>query len=97
MNSMNRNLDRLLRAAATAPAPETAALPFAVEARVLARWRRGGTVDEWLGLRPVLRRGLACACVLTLAVVALSLREMRHTAAEELAFPNAVVNLALMR
>jgi len=97
MNSMNRDLDRLLRAAATAPEPEPQALPFAVEARVLAQWRRGGAPDAWFSVLPVLRRGLACACVLTLAVLALSLRQINQTPNDELAFPGVVVNLVSMR
>lgn len=97
MNPMNQNLDRLLRAAAAAPAPETAPLPFGVETRVLAQWRGGGAPDVWLSLLPVLRRGLVCACVLTLTVVVLSLRQMHETADDAMSFPNAVVNLAAMR
>jgi hypothetical protein len=97
MNSIDPPLDRLLRAAAKAPAEPPAELPFAVEARVLGQWRasRPQAPSPWL--LAWLRVGLGFACLVMLAALALSLQEINRSAEEEWTMPNAVVNLAWTR
>ena len=95
MNSMDRILDRLLRAAAHAPHP-AAELSFATEARVLAQWRRSRSEAEAGGLVRWLQRGFALACALTAVIAAISLTETRQPAADVWDVSNAVVNLAAL-
>jgi hypothetical protein len=97
MNSIDQHLDRLLRAAAAAPAKQPGELPFAVEGRVLGQWRtlRSQAPSPWL--LPWLRIGLACACLVTLTACLLSLQRLNRSSEEEWTMPSAVVNLALNR
>ena len=72
MNSTDP-LDRLLRAAARTQRALPAEAPAALEQRVLASWRRGdGARAEWLDFLPLVRRGLAFACVAFIVAVAWS-------------------------
>jgi len=97
MNRIDRHLERLFRAAALASQRPLGELSFAVEARVLGQWRAASGPAGRPSLLPLFRTGLAFACVLLLATVALSLREMKQTAADEWTLPNSAVNLALTR
>jgi hypothetical protein len=97
MNWIDRHLERLFRAAALAPERPLGELSFAGQARVLSRWR-GAPEQQWRpSLLPLFRRGLAFACLLLVATVALSLRQMNQAATEEWTLPNTVLNLALTR
>jgi hypothetical protein len=97
MNWMDRHLERLFRAAALAPQRPAGELSFAAEARVLSQWRAAPGQAWGPSLLPLFRTGLAFACALLLATVALSLRQMKQTTTDEWSLPNAVVNLALTR
>jgi hypothetical protein len=97
MSSMDKHLDRLLKAAAAAPMEAPQELPFAVEARVLAHWRASQTVDAGQGVLRLFRLGLACAGTLMVAAAVVSLIEIRQTSADQWDLPNATVNMALMR
>lgn len=73
MNSVDRDLDRLLKAAASAPARPVDALSLAVERRVLAEWRTArASVTDWTELVAVFRRGLAFATLVAVAAVVLT-------------------------
>jgi len=109
MNDLDRRLGRLLRNAATAPVPSASAalpstsaapaLPFAVEARVLAAWRtsRSEGSGEIAGLLRFFRYGFACACAVAIVAVGLSWRGMQSEATDEFALSNAEMNVAMLR
>jgi len=97
MKANHSCLDRLLKAAAGAPRREPGELPFAVEARVLAHWRQAPAERQWLMLAPLLRRALACACLLMALAMAVSFLQTPRASFEEWATLNADVNLALSR
>ena len=97
MNSIDKHLDRLLRAAARVPAEPPSELPFAVETRVLGRWRATRSEGQSPWLLPWLRLGLGFACLVMLAALALSLQEINRSTEEEWTMPTAVMNLALTR
>jgi|GEM_PF-1300447 len=100
MNDLDRRLGRLLRNAATAPAPSaSAALPSASAARVLAAWRtsRAEGSGEIAGLLRFFRYGFACACAVAIVAVGLSWRGMQSEATDEFALSNAEMNVAMLR
>ena len=97
MNVPDHFIHRLFKAAAAVPRPEVGALPFALESRTLAAWRAADFSGEWDALRRFFRVGLGLASVLTLVIVAFSLRAIAQEPARELALPNVIVNLALSR
>ena len=76
MKPVDRQLDRLLKAAASAPARPAEAPSVALERRVLAEWRtaRAGSGD-WAGLIAVFRRGLAFATLVAIATVVVTIQE----------------------
>jgi hypothetical protein len=97
MNPAPDPLDRLFRSAAAARrAPVPDAVPFAVQARVLAALRRGpaGT-DPWFAFLPLCRAGLAVAVSLALLAVLVGLRPVPEEL-DEPDFPNPVVELTYL-
>ncbi len=102
MNDLDRRFGRLLRNAAAAPVPAASAspaLPFAVEARVLAAWRtsRAEGSGEIAGLLRFFRYGFACACAVAIVAVGLSWRGVQSEATDEFALSNAEMNVAMLR
>jgi hypothetical protein len=97
MKATDEMLKRLFRAAASAPRPEPAAPPFALETRVLATWRSSRLTGENDGVLRFLRIGLGFASVLMIVIIALSLRSIPKDPVEEFAMPKAVLNLALLQ
>lgn len=100
MNDLDHRLGRLLRNAAAAPAPAaSAALPFAVEARVLAAWRAGRAEGsgEIAALLRFFRYGFACACAVAIVAVGLSWHGVQSEATDEFALTNAEMNVAMLR
>lgn len=95
MNSMDRRLDRLLRAAALAPAPP-AEVALGTESRVLAQWRSRRAEAEDFGPVIWLRRGFALACGLTVVIAAISLTQRWQRATDVWNVSNALVNLAAL-
>jgi hypothetical protein len=95
MTNTDALLKRLLKAATAAPRPETSETPFALEARVLSAWRSSRSADDWAGLLKFLRVGLSFASVLTLAIIALGLRDIVREQRYEFALPVVTVRLAL--
>ena len=98
MRSINQQLECLLKAAARAPRPATSEAPFALEAKVLARWRSlpGGAGDLAHMLLPLLRRAALCACVLMLLSIAFSYRTILTGDSEETTLANAALDLTLL-
>jgi len=77
MNPVDRQLDRLLKAAATAPERPSGSPSIAIERRVLSELRtRRGSAGDWADLVAVFRRGLAFATVVAVAAVVVTLREV---------------------
>ncbi|HMJ91792.1 MAG TPA: hypothetical protein VK530_18355 [Candidatus Acidoferrum sp.] len=95
MNSFDQQLDRLLKSARRAPVAPEPRLTFAGELNVLAQWRKAraaGDVFNWL---PLLRRAVAVACVVAMAVAVGSVTLKPAPAQnDELSSLNEVVNAA---
>ena len=95
MNSIDRQLEQLLKAAARAPKTPTGDAPFAMQAKVLAQWRSAGTGAGDLGqfLLPLFRRAAICACLLMLVSIAFSYRAIVSGDDDEVLIANAAVDL----
>lgn len=101
MKSLDTQLERLLKSAAAASAPSVAPLPFAVESRILAAWRRDSPDSELAAIVALFRRGLACACGVAAVVAAVcwfNVETASNTlAVEEFALSADAITLALAR
>jgi hypothetical protein len=75
MKPVDKQLDRLLKAAAAAPKPAPGAAVFALEARVLGNWRASLQSESGEFLVVLFRRAAICGCILAVASVAWTLRE----------------------
>lgn len=95
MKRMNDCLNRLLRAAAKAPANELPALGWAAETRILVAWRADCDRGNEVALFRVLRQGLVCACVITLLSLTLALSQ--RSGESFWSDPSVVVNLVYTR
>lgn len=98
MSQLNRQLERLLRSAAAAAPRPVVAVPFAVETRVLAAWRRGDAESELQSVLGLFRRGLAVACGVAALVAVVSWQTSWQPATAEtaeLAAANSVLRIAL--
>ncbi len=91
MSRLDRQLDRLLRAAAAVSRSSEFALPFGFETRVVAglRARRGDS--EMTTVFRLLRRGLAFTSLLMLAAIAATYIELNRVSTDPWSMPNAVV------
>jgi hypothetical protein len=90
MKPNDHSLERLFKSAARASRPLPSEAPFAVEARVLAHWRRQSPdADELFSLLPLFRRGLTLACLIAVASMAFSYAG-GQPASEEVAILNSV-------
>ena len=69
MNHDEQTLRRLLNAASrwSTETPET--MPFALEARILAQWRRGAAEDDSALLASLFRNAVVCAGVIMLMTI----------------------------
>ncbi len=90
MKNQDELLQRLLRAAARAPAPAEAAAPWAASRCVAER-----LPSEPTDLRRRLRLGLSCASLILAVTVVVSLLALAGQPGMEVALPNAEVNLVL--
>ena len=79
MNHDEHALSRLLRSARRISASAPEAMPFTLEARILARWRSGMPEEDLAWLAGVFRRAVICAGV----VMILSLGWSQLSAARE--------------
>src|SRR5438552_14292483 len=95
MNSINQQLDHLLKSAARAPKAPSGEAPFAMQSRILAQWRSvpagGGDLAQLL--LPLLRRAALCACLLMLVSIAFSYRAIINGENDEVIIANAAVDL----
>jgi hypothetical protein len=98
MNSVNQQMENLLNSAALAAQDLREAPPFALESRVLARWRRlpAGAGDVAQVLLPVLRQAALCACLLMLLSIAFNYRTIVSVDTEEAAIANSAVDLSVL-
>lgn len=62
-------LKRLLKAAGRTPLEIPAAMPFPLEARILAGWRSSAPEDDWLCLSRFFRRAVICAGLVMVASI----------------------------
>ena len=97
MKAPDHLLRRLLKSAASVPPAQPDPPPFTLEMRVLASWRTPRFEGERDGLLRFLRVGLGFAAVLTVVIIALSLRGIPKEPPDEFAVPKAVLNLALLQ
>ena len=74
MKPVDKQLDRLLKAAAAAPKPAPSAAVFALEARVLGNWRASMPDESGEFLVVWFRRAAICGCILAIASVAWTIR-----------------------
>jgi len=95
MKPTDNLLERLFKAAASVPQPETCGPPFALEARILAAWRTSRSAGELSGLLRFFRIGLGLASVLMVVIIGISLRNLAKEPGKEFAMPNVTMNLAL--
>lgn len=98
MNSTQHQLNRLLAAAARAPRALSDEVPFALEAKVMASWRRlpAGAGEIPHLLLPFLRRAAVCACLLMLLSIAFSYRDIIAGENVEATLANSAVDLSLL-
>ena len=83
-------LKRLLKAAARSPRETPAAIPFPLEARILAGWRSSVAAEDWTGMVSCFRRAVACAVL----VMVVSIGWSQFTNAREVPGAVAFANLA---
>ena len=97
MNRTDRQLDRLLRAAGRAPERAAYGVPFALEARVLAGWRRAATpTDTPPLLLPFLRLATLCAGVVLVISLVVYFSDNASTTENELAAGGVPIQLVLL-
>jgi hypothetical protein len=96
MKTTNQTLQRLLRAAAKAPAEPAAAPPFGLETRVLAQWRAAGMDDESVSLLAFLRHAMFSAALVLVLSAAWSLtRSGPGSTGDEAAFLDYEIQMSL--
>lgn len=100
MKMLNQSLDRLLRSAARHRELEMESMPFALEARLLARWRRGDEPSE-AAIGPAIlglfRRGLAVAFAVMLASLIVSGLQVERNPSDLWSNPIPMANLSYLR
>jgi len=90
MNREEHILKRLLKAAGRPQRETPVAMPFPMEARILADWRSSATVEDWTGMVSYFRRAVACAVL----VMVVSIGWSQFTEAREVPGAAAFTNLA---
>ncbi len=98
MNGRNEQLNQLLKSAARASLPLPVEAPFAVQAKVLAHWRRwpADSSDLAHAFLPLIRRAAVCACILMLLSLAFTYRTLSNPESEEVIIANSAVDLTLL-
>jgi hypothetical protein len=96
MKAHDRQLQRLLEAAACVTSPPTGDVPFALEARLLAAWRSRPTPDEGVALLHLVRQGLAWACALMLVSTALSYFQWQRQGVDEWTYARSFARITLI-
>ena len=96
MNRIDHQLDRLFRAAGRAPKRAVNDVPFALEARILAGWRRAVAPRDTPLLLPFLRFTALCAGVVLAISLVFYFSDNASTAENELAVSGAPIQLVLL-
>ena len=96
MDKIDHQTTRLLKAASDAPPPLPEAVPFGLEARILASWRRVRQPDSSVFLAALFHRAVICACALMVFSVLLNYRANENETGDELAIANYEMRMSLM-
>ena len=95
MNTPDRQLDRLFRAAARVSQPAVSPLTYPAEMRVLAAWRRSRAEGLQAGLGVWLRAGFAGAVLVAAVALVVSWSEIRTPVGDEFAVADATLYVAV--
>jgi hypothetical protein len=90
MNRDDHILNRLLKAARPSRHETPESIPFALEARILARWRSSALEEDWPGMVGCFRRAVVCAVL----VMVVSIGWSQFTNVREVPGALALSNLA---
>ena len=100
MKENDNQLDRLFRAAARAPRPESGTPSFKLEAQVLAGWRSMQPGEDLAMLVAWFHKAIACGCLLMVLTLAWSysdrgVNERTADAGDAFSMTDSAVTLAL--
>ncbi len=90
---MNRDahiLKRLFKAAGQSRRETPEAMPFALEARIIAGWRSSVADEDWVGMVSYFRRAVACAVLVMVVSIGWSQFRDAHEVPGALALSNLV-------
>lgn len=97
MSDSEHDLNRLFHSAAGAPQELPDRPSYALEQRVLARWRnRAEAVEEWFTHLPLYRRALVAACALALVALAVYFPVLIQERADDVEIINTPVTLTFL-
>ena len=97
VNKTDHQLNRLFESAILARRETAGTVPFNVEERVLADWRRRARLDDGLfGMLPLLRLALGLACAVVVATLAFHFRELSQPPGDEVAIINSPLSLSAL-
>ena len=90
-------LDRLLKSAASAPAPAIGSAAFGLEARVMGAWRTNMETGVTETFFVWVQRAAICACLLALMSLAWNYSDLagNHGGGEELTVADAAMSLGV--
>jgi hypothetical protein len=95
MKPVDKQMERLMQAAAAVPEREIGEAPFALEARTLAAWRGATGRDEGEFMVVWFRRAALCGCILALASVAWGFEGRADQAGAELTIANSAMGMGV--
>ena|SRR5579884_765275 len=95
MNPIDDKLNRLLKAAASAPKRQTGAAAFVLEARVLGRWRAMRPDDDGEFLLAWFRRAAITGCVLAIASLAWTYSTQPQTSGGAMAVADSAMQMGV--
>ena len=89
-------LRRLLKAAGQSRRETPAAMPFPLEARILAGWRSSAPADDWLHLASFFRRAVICAGLVMVASIGWSQLSNAREVPGAVALANLAQNIQIV-
>jgi hypothetical protein len=95
MNSLERTLQRLFKAAARAPKETPGSPSFALETRVLAGWRSGPVEDDFALMATLFQRAVLCAGAVMILSAGWTWFENRQQASGAMALANYTITIRL--
>lgn len=95
MKQADKELDRLLKAAAAAPKAPPGAAVFALEARVLGNWRGMARQESGEFLLAWFRRAAICATILAVASLAWDFGTRPHRQSVELRIADSAMGMGV--